>query len=227
MPSDGLPTLTIHQPYPTLIMLGTKTIETRGWRAPERLIGSRIGIHASAKIAPEWSGWLNSFCDDDGGRINLLDSLGFTVDEDVHGSGYYRLWKRSVPTSALLGTVRLDACVQMVGMGDPDPGGPQLVIDYEGELWLYDDVESPRDLITDQRPYGDFRPGMWAWLLSDPVPTADRCPRCDGAGIVLKQTAVYFNNRHPCPVCDGAGSCPPIPAKGRQRVWYWTPEKAA
>lgn len=44
-----LPALTLWQPWATLIALGIKPYETRDRRAPSRLIGARIAIHAAAR----------------------------------------------------------------------------------------------------------------------------------------------------------------------------------
>lgn len=41
--------LTIYQPWASLIMVGAKPYEFRGWRPPASIIGQRIVIHASAK----------------------------------------------------------------------------------------------------------------------------------------------------------------------------------
>ena len=38
--------ITLHQPWASLIAHGVKTIETRSWAPPRRLIGQRIAIHA-------------------------------------------------------------------------------------------------------------------------------------------------------------------------------------
>ena len=27
----------------------------------------------------------------------------------------------------------------------------------------------------------------------------------------------------PCPTCNGKGTCQPIPVKGKQGIWEWTP----
>ena len=42
--------ITLHQPWASLIALGLKTVETRSWPAPARLVAQRIAIHAG-------SGW--------------------------------------------------------------------------------------------------------------------------------------------------------------------------
>lgn len=47
--SPTIPTLTIWQPWASLIAAGAKPYEWRGWKAPDRLIGQRIAIHAGAR----------------------------------------------------------------------------------------------------------------------------------------------------------------------------------
>ena len=44
-----LPTLTVWQPWASLIAAGAKPYEWRGWCAPRRVIGQRIAIHAGAR----------------------------------------------------------------------------------------------------------------------------------------------------------------------------------
>jgi hypothetical protein len=39
--------LTVRQPWAALIVSGAKTVENRTWRAPERIIGERIAVHAA------------------------------------------------------------------------------------------------------------------------------------------------------------------------------------
>jgi hypothetical protein len=47
MPST--PIITVWQPWATLIAIGAKRFEFRGWPAPQKLWGQRIGIHAGAR----------------------------------------------------------------------------------------------------------------------------------------------------------------------------------
>ncbi len=42
--------ITLHQPWASLITLGVKTVETRSWPAPERLLGQTIAIHAGKRV---------------------------------------------------------------------------------------------------------------------------------------------------------------------------------
>jgi len=45
--------LTIWQPWATLIMIGAKPLEFRGYPAPKSLIGKRVVIHAGARRIPQ------------------------------------------------------------------------------------------------------------------------------------------------------------------------------
>lgn len=48
-PVVSYPALTVWQPWASLIAYGCKPFEFRGWRAPDRLIGQRLSIHAGAR----------------------------------------------------------------------------------------------------------------------------------------------------------------------------------
>lgn len=49
-----LPTITVWQPWASLIALRAKRFEFRSWPAPERYQGTRIGIHAAARPFKAW-----------------------------------------------------------------------------------------------------------------------------------------------------------------------------
>ncbi len=226
---SGLPCLTLWQPWASLCVLpgeggrAVKWIETRSWPAPESLIGQRIGIHAAKRhpvVGPigNWYAWAE-------GRHawRLYDDHG----PDLH----------PLPLGALLGTVRLDACVPMVESGPTDTAavaalrrdGGVVVAPHAVAAAYYRPGIGPRELsvdVTDQTPFGDFAPGRFAWLLSDPQPTTERCPACDGKGWI---TCVCHQDgcRRTCPTCETAGRCDPIPARGRQKVWTWRPGDGA
>jgi hypothetical protein len=44
-----IPTITVWQPWATLIAIGAKPYEFRRWPAPKRYRGTRVGIHAGAR----------------------------------------------------------------------------------------------------------------------------------------------------------------------------------
>lgn len=209
----GMPALTLWQPWASLVALDIKTIETRSWRAPEKLIGERIAIHA-AKRKPRTvfesanGGGLPDWFPADASDSSWLYGLG---EETADGHWLAHQW--TGPLGAIVATATLTDCVPMVRCVERDdpwvsahlclgPPGDYLELWCDGELYDLD--------VTDQLPYGDFAPGRWAWLLDEVTPTTVLCPWC--GGFVAD-----------CLVCDGAGSCDPVPAKGRQRLWRWSP----
>lgn len=152
------------QPYASLIALGFKTTETRSWPAPKALIGRRIAIHAAKRYPP-------AFQDD------RIGDYQFTED---------------IPLGAVLATAEVVDCV------------PTLVLGWsalrEWRGWHYQSHGAPYRKIfgpdsnpgqcrwpetgvvvgVDQRPYGDFSEGRFAWLLDNieqldkPLPATGR-----------------------------------------------------
>ena len=45
----GLKAISLHEPWASLIASGHKTLETRSWRPPKRLVGCTIAIHAAKR----------------------------------------------------------------------------------------------------------------------------------------------------------------------------------
>ena len=100
---------------------------------------------------------------------------------------------------------------------------------------LTDDVAggpcSAGDDVTEQLPLGDYRPGRWAWVLTDPHRCQDRCPNPDCERGVIDLTQPHRGGPWQwqlCPVCaapggqvPGDGRCDPIPTRGAQGVWEW------
>lgn len=221
--------LTIRQPYATLIALGVKTIETRSWRAPQALIGQTIAIHAG-KHRPK-DVWCSASADPVfPPPLARLYDYGKCVDPQESNDGEWWRYRWDGPLGAIVATATLADCVPMIDATDPedycaDMEAGFLAVLPKGDLsaWFYaDGSDLDGRCITDQLPYGDFQPGRWAWLLTDVKPTTERCPACMGTWA-------------PCRVCftltrlpggfyiGGAGTCPPIPAKGKQGLWEWRP----
>lgn len=223
--ADGLPTITLWQPWASLVTLGIKTIETRSWAAPERLIGQRIGIHAARRIArlgearETWDALPSGAYE---ATRSTENPTRFPPDGQIVDP---------LPLGVLLGTVRLTACVPMVENIPPQNEWrePWDILTLEPwpirTAWRGFGSAETIQAYADQRPFGDFAPGRFAWLLDDPVPTTERCPACDGeAGELVGSWGGGVVEDDRCPTCEGMGRCEPIPAKGAQRVWYWTPE---
>jgi ASCH domain-containing protein len=152
-----------------------------------------------------------------------------------------------LPLGAILATATITASLPIVDLYDSGHGacvvaGARSVGALT--LWPKWPASAPEPTTTsaaDQLPYGDFTPGRWAWLLDDVAPTTERCPSCNGMGwtcysgearyngddevrLVRPGTCIEGHRLHDvCAVCDGAGWCDPVPAKGRQGFWRWTP----
>lgn len=82
---------------------------------------------------------------------------------------------------------------------------------------LVDVVPMVDGLVSGTGVTWDIEPGRYAWLLDDIQPTTERCPWCRGRGSWPPLT------RQVCRVCAARRGCDPIPAKGRQGLWNWTP----
>jgi len=86
------------------------------------------------------------------------------------------------------------------------------------EALVLDDPERGCSDISDQLPYGGFRPGRWALLLKDVRPVEARCPACWGSG------SYPYPTRMLCVLRKGRLRVPPVPARGKSGVlWDWEP----
>lgn len=199
--------ISLHQPYASLVMTGTKLWETRdcppnGDMRPEGVrglpgkqinAGNRIGVAATMRRPKTVTAW-------DQGSIPALvapAALGYGVlpgwdqtSECEFGGGTFE-W--SGPLGALLGTVEVVGALPIVGPTGPLVT-PEIVTLGDGRLTVWyppsgapGDEPDERD-ISDQLPFGHWVPGGWAWQLANPEPFAA-----------------------------------PIPVKGKQGVWEWTP----
>ena len=129
--------VTLHQPWASLIAHGYKTTETRGWPAPQALVGSRVAIHA-AKRRPRRTEW-NRQVAEIAGRMEM-------------------------PLGAIVATARVDGCVRVLSNGfaklsEPADPGRVWVVDRLGQ-----EHRDAYQMSSD--PYGDYSEGRWIWLLS-------------------------------------------------------------
>lgn len=178
--------LTLHQPYASLVACGVKTIETRSWRTNYR---GRIAIHAAAREPAhrmdagrvaggrcEVGGWCYWWAGgEDRPRWCMANPDGRVICDPLS-------------LGAVVATAELVDCVPMRGdgRGDDWPGAHVEIIGDSAFLWRNPSSGGCTD-VSDQRPFGVFEPGRWAWILDDIAP------------------------------------CDPIPARGRQGLWEWTP----
>lgn len=204
---------TVFQPFASRIVAGDKTIDTRPRPTDYR---GRLAIYAAdrpVKNARALHGLADCFCP---GPDGLPGAPGVGPYEiattcDVHGD--------QLPFGAIIGTCMLVDCVPIVDGRDyvdrlVDP--PCLFSDHlvgaklvdPEVLYLASDEFFGGTVVEDQRAYGDFTPGRWAWILEDAKPTTARCPACWGWGIPG------------CPVCKGGTHVvEPIPLDMNTDLW--------
>lgn len=181
--------IVVRQPWATLIALGVKTIETRpappnGPMRPDGVRGlpglavergERVAVVAGASI----SGLGRSRRR--GGR-GTRTALGpaWEVEHDISGlllRGESLAWPYRLPLGAVVCTV---------GVADALPiiDGGAVMRPKDTDRWLaqsWGRVGQPLAVVTrgptvvdhrptDQLPLGDFTPGRWGWMLTDPRP---------------------------------------------------------
>lgn len=181
--------LTLHQPYATLAALGVKTIETRGQNTHVR---GRIAIHAAAR-KPDVRGCQERWFGD--------LSLGETTDGAFALTDYDNIETSQstwipLPLGAIVATANLVDSVPILEADDEliEAWRPHVAPIHSGAaLWfwqgasVHENASTGRPVwrhqdITDQLPYGDFRPGRWAWILDDVQPLAVPVPFKGGQG---------------------------------------------
>ena len=145
--------LTLHQPWASLIAHGVKTIETRSWAPPARVIGERIAIHAGKRV--------------------VRGTLSRGTREEI-AQLYGPKWWERIPTGAVVCTAVLSDVRRVVGRRggvaqlSPSLGkdwrGSQVEVDPHGDfdmgrwLWILRDIETldpPAPALGHQ--------GLWDW----------------------------------------------------------------
>lgn len=175
--------VTLHQPWATLTMLRSdlciyehpleptcscpmvKQFETRPMRAPSTIIGERIWIHAAARTPAMTFGRCTV------GDYDIGWSDTFELCDSVSGAVF--------PLGALVGSAVI---------GEPIPIVDERPSDASPYVWVGDQILVYRDgahglNVTEERPYGDWRPGRWVWPLLDVRPLAEPIPAKGAQGI--------------------------------------------
>ncbi len=178
--------LTLHQPWASLVALGVKSIETRSWSTSYR---GPLAINAGAKMPRV------------GSKVGA-----FEVTSVFHGRGPRMRQSGGdlypMPLGAIVATCTLVDVVPMVGWRNAANNVGREVC-WDGERWLHPTSDEAQrlvrrnsarlalpdergmewqdghgrvTLVEDQRPYGDFTAGRFAWLLADMVPVDPPVP---------------------------------------------------
>lgn len=173
-------TLTIRQPWASLIAAGVKTIETRSWSTRYR---GPLAIHAGRATPDglwETGDWAIAWEGNPRNAFAYRHILSNRLD---------------LPLGAVVATCTLADVVPILTVGDAVDGQAHVVQSRQrpDRTYLYrpsvghhstggevfDHFEWDPTEVTDQLPFGDFTPGRYAWLLTDitpcdPVPAKGR-----------------------------------------------------
>jgi hypothetical protein len=174
--------LVIRQPWASLIAHGIKTIETRGFRPTNTIKPGEQFAVVAGKV-----------------KGNHRDpAWGPMFVPGVHGILAEQF--RPLAIGSVCAVVTFDGALPVVGE-DGDLGMDEPCLEYRPKgassagLWhwpnvdeLGDDLNPPE--FTDQIPLGDFTPGRYGWLLSNPVRLTNPVPcpavRPDGTRTVMQ-----------------------------------------
>lgn len=164
--------LTLHQPWASLVALGVKTIETRSWSTTYR---GPLVIHAGQR--PTKSLFIGDHIVTASGRL--------TPRKTGHGT-------LPLPLGAVVATCTLVDVVPIVANHTDRQLDDSFVVDHKGKLMAFHGCEGAKWPygnpgwgggiggyawpIEDQRPYGDYAPGRFAWLLADVVALDEPIP---------------------------------------------------
>ena len=138
--------ITLHQPWASLIALGIKTVETRSWPAPARLLGQTIAVHAAKLVVGEPG-------------PDIEAAMAGRVGGD---------WRSVVPAGMVVATATLAGMARVARVNPAhsyathEPGTEAGGAVGQGE--------SPID------PWGDFSPGRWLWFLTEVRPLPEPVP---------------------------------------------------
>lgn len=225
--------LSLHQPWASLVALGVKTIETRSWSTQYR---GHLLIHA-AKRRPNFA-VMKALIGDNAKAWNAWYSAGLVSDDGETDH---------MPFGAVVASCRLVNCIpiiadEMLGLFDNDPTEwPEPGVNWcasvsekqysrnDVDIWRLvgaDHLWARQRTAYDERPFGDYRPGRYAWLLEDVQPTSQRCPRCWGTRKVFGQDPNHPLDMNVALICPcRSGRSDPVPMKGRQGLFRPTWEE--
>lgn len=130
-----------------------KWIETRSWRTDYRGI---LLIHQGSNLAPV------------GGDIGLMQICRTEpFRSTLINAGY--LGTPALPRGAILGSVELVDCVQT--WPDWATVEPWFTGARKGVAQHYFEIPPPKG--SNERAFGDYTPGRWAWLCDEPRELAE------------------------------------------------------
>lgn len=156
--------LSLWQPWATLLVSGAKRVETRSWPIQHR---GPLLIHAAKK----WSAELYDLCRTEPFRGALID-LGHSLA--IPTSRGKICQPRGLPFGAIIGRVDVVECYHTENV-DFDYSG--LDVTPNDPVWGY--ASQKLRLWHEEKVFGDYTPGRYAFLCSNPVRFSEPIP-CRG-----------------------------------------------
>lgn len=170
--------LTLTQPYATLIALSAKHIETRSWLTRYR---GPIAIHAGAGLGPV--GGMRGLHDLAGSPpfFAALQPAMMRLRQRYNRDGVIEEWPEFdaalLPIGQIVAVANLVVCV-------PTESARYIGGDHDGWSVEAGPRAGKRWPLTDQeRAFGDYSPGRWAWLLADICPLRTPLPYRGALGL--------------------------------------------
>lgn len=132
--------ITLWQPWASLVAIGAKRVETRGWATKYR---GPLAIHAALKWTTQQQG------------ISRKDIFYNALWPQYNGQ-YVSRHMRELPLGAVIATCNLVDCIEIHGGG-------------KFNIYLGNDCSNHIVLPVDSNEYhfGDYTPGRFAWILED------------------------------------------------------------
>jgi hypothetical protein len=154
--------LTLHQPGASAIAYGGKLFETRSWRPPDALVGTRLAIHA-ARTKPSDAdlrdsiSWLASASETHLGWLLETDAVSWWRDISISDRRVLVLHPGLLPRGAIVATAVIGVVLPADEAAVPHRRAEEMV--------------------------GDFSPGRWAWRLDDVRRLRTPVPFTGGQGL--------------------------------------------
>lgn len=144
--------ISLWQPWASAVAMGLKRYETRSWACPPSLIGKPLAIHAAKRDTDE--------------QLRRWLAHEFLAETDEELAKDIKEW----PYDAGRAMATYDAL----------PRGAVVCITKVVQCWRTDDlVTTPDMLTTEERAWGDYTPGRYAWQL-EMIYRFEDAPACVG-----------------------------------------------
>jgi hypothetical protein len=160
-------TISLLQPWATLVAIGEKTIETRSWRTNYR---GPLAIHASlgTKYINVKSKYYLCGTDPFYSVIMVYAHKQYRMYRDIAGLPN----KPMFPLGAIIATCELTNCVRIPYKPQPFPSDDRINKSY---CQMFQLIPPPLER-GHELSFGDYTPGRYAWILSNIKPLVKPVP---------------------------------------------------